>query len=66
MFRFCTTEIKGVYIIEPQLFGDNRGYFFDNSGDGFRYIAEINEGKWTLYSSLLPQWFRNSIYKKVY
>ena len=42
----------------------NRGYFFDNSGEGFRYLAEINEGKWTLYTSLLPQWFRKSVYQK--
>jgi len=24
------TEIKGVYIIEPKVFGDNRGYFFES------------------------------------
>ena len=24
------TEIKGVYIIEPNVFGDNRGYFFES------------------------------------
>jgi dTDP-4-dehydrorhamnose 3,5-epimerase len=24
------TEIKGVFIIEPKLFGDNRGYFFES------------------------------------
>lgn len=24
------TEIKGVYIIEPKIFGDNRGYFFES------------------------------------
>ena len=59
-FQRCLDNVASVI---PFL---NRGYFFDNSGDGFRYIAEINEGKWTLYSSLLPQWFRNSIYKKVY
>lgn len=25
-----STEIKGVYIIEPQVFGDERGYFFES------------------------------------
>ncbi len=29
MFDFIKTEIEGVYIIEPQVFGDNRGYFFE-------------------------------------
>lgn len=29
MFKFSETEIKDVYIIEPQVFGDNRGYFME-------------------------------------
>jgi len=28
-FSFQKTEIEGVYIIEPQVFGDNRGYFME-------------------------------------
>lgn len=28
-FKFTETEIKGVYIIEPTVFGDNRGYFME-------------------------------------
>ncbi len=28
-FNFHKTEIEGVYIIEPQVFGDNRGYFME-------------------------------------
>lgn len=28
-FKFNETEIKGVYIIEPTVFGDNRGYFME-------------------------------------
>ena len=52
MFRFCTTEIKGVYIIEPQLFGDNRGYFFetykkedfDNAGLMYTFVQD-NQSK---------------------
>ena len=30
MFNFIKTKINGVYIIEPQLFGDDRGYFFES------------------------------------
>lgn len=26
-FKFIETDIKGVYIIEPKVYGDNRGYF---------------------------------------
>lgn len=29
MFDFIKTKIKDLYIIEPQVFGDNRGYFFE-------------------------------------
>lgn len=29
MFIFNKTEIEGVYVIEPKVFGDNRGYFME-------------------------------------
>ncbi len=29
MFKFNKTSIEGVVIIEPQVFGDNRGYFME-------------------------------------
>ena len=29
-FNFIETEIKDLYIIEPQVFGDSRGYFIEN------------------------------------
>lgn len=28
-FQFKTTPIEGVYVIEPKVFGDDRGYFFE-------------------------------------
>ena len=28
-FKFNSTEIEGVYVIEPQVFGDERGYFME-------------------------------------
>lgn len=28
--NYIKTELDGVYIIEPKLFGDNRGYFFES------------------------------------
>ena len=30
MFKFIGTHIKDLYIIEPQVFGDDRGYFFES------------------------------------
>ena len=30
MIKFFDTSIKDLYIIEPQVFGDNRGYFFES------------------------------------
>ena len=52
MFKFTKTEIEGVYIIEPQVFGDNRGYFFetykksefDNAGLVYDFIQD-NQSK---------------------
>lgn len=36
-FNFQKTEIEGVYIIEPQVFGDNRGYFMETyNADEFK------------------------------
>lgn len=29
MFRFEETAIKGVFVIQPQVFGDSRGYFME-------------------------------------
>ena len=29
-FKFTETKIKGLYIIEPTVYGDNRGYFFES------------------------------------
>ena len=30
MFKFISSPIKYLYIIEPQVFGDDRGYFFES------------------------------------
>ena len=37
MFNFIETKIEGIYIIEPKVFGDNRGYFMEtyNKNDFF-------------------------------
>ena len=36
-FNFIETKINGIYIIEPKVFGDNRGYFMEsyNKNDFF-------------------------------
>ncbi len=52
MFKFIKTEIEGVYIIEPQIYGDNRGYFcevykksfFDENGLIYNFVQD-NESK---------------------
>lgn len=48
MFNFIKTEIEGVYIIEPKVFGDQRGYFmetykksdFDEAGLKYNFIQD--------------------------
>ncbi len=48
MFTFTKTEIEGVYIIEPKVFGDERGYFmetyreedFKNAGLNYNFVQD--------------------------
>lgn len=49
---FTETEIKGVYIIEPKVFGDNRGYFMETynekefKANGLDYVfVQDNQSK---------------------
>ena len=52
MFKFLETKIKDVFIIEPQVFGDDRGYFFesykksdfDNAGLKYDFVQD-NQSK---------------------
>jgi len=52
MFNFIPTKIEGVYIIEPKVFGDNRGYFmetynksdFDRAGLVYDFVQD-NQSK---------------------
>lgn len=52
MFKFNKTDIEGVYIIESQVFGDNRGYFletynkkdFDDAGLKYDFVQD-NQSK---------------------
>lgn len=47
-FQFIKTEIEGLYIIEPQVFGDDRGYFmetyharaFQEAGLGMAFVQD--------------------------
>ena len=52
MFTFKETKIKDVYVIEPKVFGDNRGYFmetyrkeeFDKAGLKYNFVQD-NQSK---------------------
>lgn len=52
MFNFIKTDIEGVYIIEPKVFGDNRGYFmetysendFNDAGLNYKFVQD-NQSK---------------------
>ncbi len=52
MFTFNKTSIEGVYIIEPKVFGDNRGYFmetynekdFNDAGLNYKFVQD-NQSK---------------------
>jgi len=40
--NFIKTEIEGVYIIEPKVFGDNRGYFMECYNENVFKAAGLN------------------------
>lgn len=42
MFKFSKTNIKDVFIIEPQVFGDERGYFMETFKDSDFKEAGLN------------------------
>ncbi len=41
---YIMTELEGVWILEPQVFGDSRGYFMETwkNADFQRHIGEVN------------------------
>ena len=41
-FNFTKLEIEGLYIIEPKVFGDTRGYFYESYNKTDFYNAGIN------------------------
>lgn len=42
-FTFIETGIKDLYVIEPTVFGDNRGYFMETYNDEFKpYIKHLD------------------------
>ena len=54
MFNFIKTEIEGLYVIEPQVFGDHRGYFMETYNEkdfvnnGLKYVfVQDNQSKST-------------------
>ena len=41
-FKFTKTDIEGVFIIEPKVFGDNRGYFMETYNENEFKEAGLN------------------------
>lgn len=42
-FKFTKTDIKDLYVIEPTVFGDERGYFMETFNDEFKpYIKHLD------------------------
>ena len=42
-FKFDMTDIEGVYVIEPQVFGDKRGYFMETYSEEEFKEAGLNQ-----------------------
>ena len=48
-FNFIETGIKDLYVIEPTVFGDNRGYFMETYNAEFEpYIKHLDGEIWEL------------------
>lgn len=43
-FRFIETELEGLYIVEPKVFGDERGYFMETFNDEFAPYVRHADG----------------------
>ncbi len=43
-FNFIKTDIKGLYEIEPTVFGDDRGYFMETYNDEFKFLLKHIDG----------------------
>ena len=43
-FNFIQTKIKHLYIIETNIYGDNRGYFFESYNKKDFFEAGYNNG----------------------
>lgn len=41
-FKFTETKIKGVFVIEPTIYGDNRGYFMESYNENDFNAAGLN------------------------
>lgn len=41
-FKFNTTDIEGVYVIEPTVYGDERGYFMETYSEAEFKEAGLN------------------------
>jgi len=48
-FRFIETGLKGLYIVEPQVFGDERGYFMETFNDEFAPYVTHADGTPCVY-----------------
>jgi dTDP-4-dehydrorhamnose 3,5-epimerase len=68
---FKETEISGVYVIEPQLFKDNRGYFFEsfnqnkfNEGIGKDINFVQDNQSWSYYGVLRGLHFQKAPFEQ--
>lgn len=53
---------RSLSLAHKAIFYANRAYFFDNSGSGSIWLAEINDGKkCILKTNTIPHWFQRSI-----
>ena len=53
-FNFIETKVKDLYIIEPKVFGDNRGYFMETYNKNDFFEAGLTSKELTSSHLLAP------------
>ena len=55
-FEFKKCPIEGLYEIQPKVFGDSRGYFFEvYSKKDFFEFKDVDDGYWTYFNYLIKK-----------
>lgn len=56
---------KSLELVYDATMLSDRAFFFDNSGNEYRLLAEYDSGNLIPYEQFVPEWFMDNIYKRI-